>query len=309
MITTREEKIKKQFEICNISQYHENGFTGKGITILNHEANTGHAYMTNNIIKSIAPEATIINAIVSNRVSGGKIVSYTFEIDGVKYTPEAMYNTFKPDIMSVSFIGSNSELKCEILKPYIDQGLNIVCATGNKGGEGVFGYYKANAINIGSVDLNNKTEKIQLNSYSGRGELGEVTFVSFNGDGEGTSAATPFFAGILALFMQRFGKFHQSKNIELIQKCCIDIGNDGQDSSHGYGLFVLPEIISNGEDDYMSKFVDVEDTRWSIKAINWAEEENLVNGYEDGTFRPDQTLTREEFLVVLKRFKDKYIGG
>ena len=59
----------------------------------------------------------------------------------------------------------------------------------------------------------------------------------------------------------------------------------------------------------MSKFVDVEDTRWSIKAINWAEEENLVNGYEDGTFRPDQTLTREEFLVVLKRFKDKYIGG
>ena len=76
--------------------------------------------MTNNIIKSIAPEATIINAIVSNRVSGGKIVSYTFEIDGVKYTPEAMYNTFKPDIMSVSFIGSNSELKCEILKPYID---------------------------------------------------------------------------------------------------------------------------------------------------------------------------------------------
>jgi len=34
-------------------------------------------------------------------------------------------------------------------------------------------------------------------------------------------------------------------------------------------------------------------------AINWLSENNIINGYEDGTFKPDQTVNRAEFLKIL----------
>lgn len=300
---TVEERVKQEFDFCNITKYHEMGFTGKGITVLNHEANSGHSTMTTSIIKSIAPDVTMINAEVSTVTRNGKLTKYVFKINGKEYSVGEMYKTFKPDIMSVSFIGPSSSgpAKAEALKPYIERGLNIVCATGNRGSGGILGYYKEVAINIGSAYINQASKKIQLNGYSSYGDIGDVTFASFNGDGTGTSAATPFFAGMLALFMQRFGKFKQDKNVELIKNCCVDVNNDGQDAKYGYGLFVLPE--QNILEEYiMKKFKDVADDRWSAKEINWGVEKELTVGYEDGTFQPEKAVSREELMVFFNRF-------
>lgn len=301
---TVEERVKQEFDFCNITKYHEMGFTGKGITVLNHEANSGHSTMTTSIIKSIAPDVTMINAEVSTVTRNGKLTKYVFKINGKEYSVGEMYKTFKPDIMSVSFIGPSSSgpAKAEALKPYIERGLNIVCATGNRGSGGILGYYKEVAINIGSAYINQASKKIQLNGYSSYGDIGDVTFASFNGDGTGTSAATPFFAGMLALFMQRFGKFKQDKNIELIKKCCVDINDDGQDAQYGYGLFVLPEsddIIK--EENAMPKFVDMPEDRWSTELIELCAEAGILNGYPNGTFKPEENITREEVGVALGR--------
>ena len=36
--------------------------------------------------------------------------------------------------------------------------------------------------------------------------------------------------------------------------------------------------------------------------MNWAAETNVVDGYEDGTFRPDRAVTRQEMAVMVRNF-------
>lgn len=46
---------------------------------------------------------------------------------------------------------------------------------------------------------------------------------------------------------------------------------------------------------------DVEATRWSAAKIKWAQDNKVVLGYSDGTFRPTQPATRSELIAVLHR--------
>lgn len=49
------------------------------------------------------------------------------------------------------------------------------------------------------------------------------------------------------------------------------------------------------------KFKDVPDTHWAAKAIDELSEKGIIKGYEDGTFRPDESITRAEAAVMLSR--------
>ena len=42
--------------------------------------------------------------------------------------------------------------------------------------------------------------------------------------------------------------------------------------------------------------------QWYKPAISWAEQTGVVDGYEDGTFRPDQPVTRQEFAQMLYNY-------
>ncbi len=50
-----------------------------------------------------------------------------------------------------------------------------------------------------------------------------------------------------------------------------------------------------------SKFSDVGASDWYGKAIYTASEYRLINGFEDGTYRPNETITREQATVILSR--------
>ena len=52
----------------------------------------------------------------------------------------------------------------------------------------------------------------------------------------------------------------------------------------------------------VSKFSDVDANAWFAKNVGYAAESNIVSGYEDGTFRPSATITREEFATMMCRF-------
>lgn len=43
---------------------------------------------------------------------------------------------------------------------------------------------------------------------------------------------------------------------------------------------------------------DVDSTAWYADAVTWAYNTGVVSGYEDGTFRPDRTITRQEMAVM-----------
>ncbi len=47
-------------------------------------------------------------------------------------------------------------------------------------------------------------------------------------------------------------------------------------------------------------YPDVARDRWSAAKIQWAQENQIVKGYEDGSFRPEQPVTRAELMAVLE---------
>jgi hypothetical protein len=54
-------------------------------------------------------------------------------------------------------------------------------------------------------------------------------------------------------------------------------------------------------------FEDVPLDHWAYDAVKYLEEEGLVIGYPDGTFRGDRTLTRYEFAMVISRMYDQFL--
>jgi N-acetylmuramoyl-L-alanine amidase len=50
-----------------------------------------------------------------------------------------------------------------------------------------------------------------------------------------------------------------------------------------------------------SPYSDVQATRWSAAKIAFAKQNNIVSGYEDGTFHPTQPVTRAEMMAVLNK--------
>ena len=54
-------------------------------------------------------------------------------------------------------------------------------------------------------------------------------------------------------------------------------------------------------------FADVADGAWYTKAVLWAQAQGIVEGYGDGLFRPDKTMTREEMMTVIYRYS-RYKG-
>ena len=66
------------------------------------------------------------------------------------------------------------------------------------------------------------------------------------------------------------------------------------DSLPSVNLSVPAQVSSN-------PYSDVESSRWSATKIQFARDNNIVKGYEDGTFRPSQPVTRAELMAVMRR--------
>ena len=53
---------------------------------------------------------------------------------------------------------------------------------------------------------------------------------------------------------------------------------------------------------YSTKFSDVDGGAYYAKAIGWASKLGVVNGYPDGSFKPEKNVTREEFAAMLSNY-------
>ena len=49
-------------------------------------------------------------------------------------------------------------------------------------------------------------------------------------------------------------------------------------------------------------FSDIEKDTWYTEALNWATATKIVDGYEDNTFRPNRSITREELAAIMERY-------
>ena len=51
-----------------------------------------------------------------------------------------------------------------------------------------------------------------------------------------------------------------------------------------------------------ASFMDIAEGQWYTDAVNWAAEQGVVNGYPDGTFRPEGNATRAEAAKLFSLF-------
>jgi len=56
-------------------------------------------------------------------------------------------------------------------------------------------------------------------------------------------------------------------------------------------------------------FSDVKKEKWYTDYVIWAAEKGVVEGYPDGTFRPEAPVTREEAVTILGRYHNKNAPG
>ena len=54
--------------------------------------------------------------------------------------------------------------------------------------------------------------------------------------------------------------------------------------------------------DYLLGFSDVAGGTWYAEAVRWAASQGIVGGYGDGTFGPDDPITREQLALMLWRY-------
>ncbi len=50
-------------------------------------------------------------------------------------------------------------------------------------------------------------------------------------------------------------------------------------------------------------------THWAVQDIDWCIERGLLTGYPDGSFKPDQPVTRAEMAVIIRRIVEYVKGG
>ena len=65
---------------------------------------------------------------------------------------------------------------------------------------------------------------------------------------------------------------------------------------------VLYRIAGKPEVEGDSPFSDVPEGKYYTRAVIWAEQLGVITGYPDGTFRPNDSITREQLAAVLYRY-------
>lgn len=79
--------------------------------------------------------------------------------------------------------------------------------------------------------------------------------------------------------------------------------------SRAHFATILYRMAGSPDVSYKDNFPDVPDNLFYTKPVMWASrpEVNVISGYEDGRFGPDDNLTREQLAVMLYRYA-RYMG-
>lgn len=71
---------------------------------------------------------------------------------------------------------------------------------------------------------------------------------------------------------------------------------------------VLYRMAGSPSVSYAGTFPDVAEGQWYTAGIEWAASCGVVTGYDDGTFLPATSVTREQIALMLYRYAGEYLG-
>ena len=79
--------------------------------------------------------------------------------------------------------------------------------------------------------------------------------------------------------------------------------------SRGQFATVLYRMAGEPDVEYTPKFPDVDDHLFYSKAVIWASQTGVINGYENGSFGPADFITREQMATMMYRYEKKINGN
>ena len=88
----------------------------------------------------------------------------------------------------------------------------------------------------------------------------------------------------------------------LMQGVSEDIFQSATTTTRGMIATILYRMEGEPAVKNASSFRDVADGMYYSNAVAWAAANGIVNGYADGTFQPDQTISREQMAAILYRY-------
>ena len=65
---------------------------------------------------------------------------------------------------------------------------------------------------------------------------------------------------------------------------------------------VLYRLAGEPQVEYSEIFPDVPDNAWYTDAVTWAAQNGIVEGYDDGTFKPNNSLQRDHMAAIFYRY-------
>lgn len=238
------EEFALMMEYAGVKAWHEKGIKGRGINVLNCESSfTTHGAGTLSLMKRIAPEANFFCGSTGINTKGDTLTSAQIELDsGETYDLAQYVKDNQIDIINASKSGNFESKGWEeyCLKMQAETGVCIFNSAGNDfegDGETLNSHFPpAVAILVGALSWNDGNPKRTYYSSVGA----ELDFAAFSGLFGGTSAASPFLAGMAALIMSQYGKLPQTQLYAYLKQHSKDLGEPGDDIYYGEGMVVLP---------------------------------------------------------------------
>ena len=74
-------------------------------------------------------------------------------------------------------------------------------------------------------------------------------------------------------------------------------------------MVILLTVITGFAKDYPQKFYDVPKDHWAFEYIAELVERGAINGYEDGNYKPDNTVSRAEWATIMVKAANKSLGN
>jgi len=229
---------KETLEFHKIDKWHEEGYEGQGVNVLNLEQYSNHGKQTYDMIELVAPRAKIYWCEYGLRNSADKVVSFNAKL-GNNLTDvilELNYEQFKDFIKDIDIVtySRGGSLGKEFEELILDNCITFTSA-GNEGSAGLTKAFDGKAIDVGAIHLFNGTIKREVYSSI------NCDFSFLHGYHEGTSFASPSLAGAVAVIKSNYNNLNRNNCFEVLKHISIDAGEEGHDERFGFGVPILSE--------------------------------------------------------------------
>ena len=292
-----------------VSRWHAAGWTGaRGLTATAEQIEpcSNHARQAMEVFHLIAPDRRLIYLPTGGSCIGGVYTHKLIDVslpEILRQGVDTMYASLVDTVCSVAQMD-------EALAALADS-CCLFWAAGKDGGGsrlttsryvwGVAAYY-----------LMAGTNDMRPADYSAACECVEFSAPTRINTFPGTSCATPCLCGMAALVNDMAiavtGRpLPQEGMHRFLSDCAVDIGKTGADVKTGLGAPILPDPETVNIWAYQTK-EDIEmyedDKKipaWAREDVYYCKEHGLMEGDAEGTFRPDDPVTRAELACTLAR--------